>query len=162
MRIGRNEKVRTPRMANTMPQPRYVAALRARFSTFFPAEDRPQYAAQHLAAELRADGARRTLGHGFDDALRLPPAARPGLAHENVRHRVGALLRLGGLLLGSFLELLVGRLAVDGLLVMAEDVRALDELRPLFGGERAELAPRGHDERTLHDVRRAFLIQQRH
>src|SRR4051794_13930691 len=118
MRIGRSEKVRTPRMANAMPQPRYAAALRGRRSTFLPAEDRPQHAAQHLPAELRADAAGRALGHRFEHSLRLPPAARPGLAEKYVRDRVGALLRLGGLGLGPVLEHLVGRFAVDGLLVV--------------------------------------------
>src|SRR6185295_14845970 len=97
IRIGRREKVSTPRMANAMPQPRYAAALRGRGSTFFPAEDRSQYAAQHLPAELRADAAGRAPGHRFQHPLRLPAAARPGLAEKNVRDRVGALLGVGGL-----------------------------------------------------------------
>src|SRR5687767_12099843 len=140
MRIGRTEKASTPNTANAMPQPRYAAGLRGRFSTFFPAEDRPQYAAQHLPAELRADAAGCALGHRFQHALRLPPAARPGLAEQDVRDRIGALFRLRGLRLGAAFELLVGRFAVDGFLVMAEDVRGLEDLPALLRGERPELA----------------------
>src|SRR5688572_6433507 len=122
MRIGRTENASTPAKAKAMPQPRYAAGLRGRLSTFFPAEDRPQYAAQHLPAELRADAARGALGHRFQHPLRLPPAARPRLA-EDVRDRIGAFLRRRGLRLGPVLELLVGRFAVDRLLVVAHDVR---------------------------------------
>src|SRR5206468_12550643 len=92
-----------------------------RRSTPLAAEDRSQYAAQHLPAELRADRARRALAHGFENALRLPAAARPGLAEEDVGHRVRALLRLGRLRLRAAFQLFISGLAVDRGVVFARD-----------------------------------------
>src|ERR1051325_3418110 len=153
MRIGRSENVSTPRPARAMPQPRWVAALRAGYSTFFPAEDRPQHAAQHLPAELGADAAGGAFRHRLDDSLRLAPAARPGAAEEDVVHRVvdrvRAFLRLRRLRLGAALQFLVGGFPVHRLLVVAEDVGGLDELRALVVGDGPDLAPGRHDERAL-------------
>src|SRR5437763_189543 len=132
-----------------------------RRSTLLAAEDRSQQAAQHLATELRADRARRALAHGFEDPLRLPAAARTGLAEEDVRYRVRAVLGLGRLCLRALRELLVGGLAVDRLVVLAGERRALDQRRALGVGDRAELARRRHDEGALDHVRAAFLVEQR-
>src|SRR5438067_8255860 len=132
-----------------------------RRSTLLAAEHRSQQAAQHLATELRADRARRALAHGFEDPLRLPAAAWAGLAEEDVGYRVRAVLGLGRLCLRALRELLVRGFAIDGLVVLAGERRALDQRRALGIRDRAELACRRHDEGALDHVGAAFFVEQR-
>ena len=61
---------------------------------------------------------------------------------------------------GAALQLLVGRLAVDRLLVGAGDERARDQRLALPRRDRADLAARRQDEGALGDARAALLVEQ--
>ena len=52
---------------------------------------------------------------------------------------------------------LVGRLAVDGLLVATVNGRSVDDLLPELGVDRTDLAGGGQHEGTLHDAGHAFF-----
>ena len=69
-------------------------------------------------------------------------------------------LGLGRRLPGPRLEHLVGRFAVDGLLVVAEDDRALDDRLPLRRRHRSDAAPGRQDEGPLDDPGLALLVEE--
>src|SRR5512135_2094903 len=90
------------------------------------AEQRPENAADDLAADRGTDGSHRTLGHRLDQAV-LASAARHQAAERALDRIQDAALVAGcGVARGRGRgcppgELLVGRLAVDRLLVGALD-----------------------------------------
>src|SRR5262245_11459373 len=92
-------------------------------------------------------------------------AARAGAAEHQIADRTvvtGAsrLLRCFGARSGSALQLLVRRLAIDGLVIRSRDERAHDQCLALLGGDRADLAARRHHERALGNARATLLVEQ--
>src|SRR5687767_5897931 len=115
-----------------------------------PAEDRAEDAADDAAADLAADGARRALRRGLHRPLARAALRRAAPAQLVEDPAQPAALRRGRRLLrGACLELLVGRLAVDLLLVVPGDERGRDELLALVRRERPETRGGGYHEGTL-------------
>src|SRR5580765_2754879 len=136
------------------------------------AEDGAENAAHDFPADLRADGARRALRHRLDEAVAVP-AARTRLAHQDPAqgiHQAAALAgrsgragRRGCRLLasdGAALQLLVRRLAVDGLFVVAVDRRGLDRGAALGFAQWSDAARGREYKSALNDVRPPFLVEQ--
>src|SRR4029453_13850127 len=130
------------------------------------AEDRTHYPAHDRRADA-ARGARRCL---LEEALAMAAAWAGAAEHEIApppappplrRGRPLRLVRGFGPRGGASLELLVGRFAVDRLLVRARDQRAVDQRLALLGRDRPDLAAGAEPERALGDARAPLLVEQR-
>jgi hypothetical protein len=62
--------------------------------------------------------------------------------------------------IGTAAQLLVGGLAIDRLLIVAVQDRAVDDLAPFVGRERTDAAARRADHRPLDNPRLSFFVEQ--